>query len=74
MAFYFWGVAKYDIFERKLNTVDELKGFILQVFMDIDTNQDLCLSVTLPATGYRKFAVLIENISMPEWYSVRDRF
>lgn len=75
MDFYFWGVVKDNIFERKLNTVDELKGFISQAFMDIDANQDLCLSVTLSATGYWKVAVLIEDISITELYhSVRDRF
>lgn len=39
------GTVKEKVFEKKPYTVDELKEFISQVFMDINANRSLYVSV-----------------------------
>lgn len=48
----FWGIVKRKVFGRKPHTVDELKEFILLVFMYIDANQNLCVTVC-QIVGYK---------------------
>ena len=46
MDFFFWGgVVKNKLYERKLQTVDELKEFITEAFMDINSDRKLCGTV-----------------------------
>jgi len=45
MDFFFWGVVKNKVYERKPQTVDEMKEFITDAFMDIDSDRKLCRTV-----------------------------
>ena len=45
MDFFFWGVVKNKVYERNPHTVDELKEYILEAFIEIDADQDLCRAV-----------------------------
>jgi hypothetical protein len=45
MDFFFWGVVKNKVYERKPHTVDEMKEFITDTFMDIDSDRKLCRTV-----------------------------
>ena len=42
MDLFFGGVMKNKVYERKPQTVDEMKEFITDVFMDIDSDCTLC--------------------------------
>jgi hypothetical protein len=39
MDFRFWGVVKNKVYERKPQTVDEMKEFITEAFMDTDSDR-----------------------------------
>lgn len=41
----FWGAVKEKLFEKRPQTVDELKEFVLQASVDIDANWYLCATV-----------------------------
>jgi len=45
MDFFFWGVVKNKVCERKPQTVDEMKEFITDAFMDIVSDRKLCRTV-----------------------------
>ena len=45
MDFFFGGVVKNKVYERKPQTVDEMKEFIKDAFMDIDSDRKLCRTV-----------------------------
>ena len=42
MDFFFGGVVKNKAYERKPQTVDEIKEFIIDAFMDTDSDRKLC--------------------------------
>ena len=41
----FWGIVKNKVYERKPQTVDEMKEFITHAFMDNDSDHKLCQTV-----------------------------
>ena len=45
MDFFFWGVVKNNVYERKPQTVDEMKEFITDAFMDIYSDRKLFRTV-----------------------------
>ena len=45
MDFFFWGVVKNKVYERKPQTVDEMKEFITDAFMDTDSDRKVCRTV-----------------------------
>lgn len=55
----------FQVFERKLSTVDELKEAIPQAFADFDANHNsVLLCVTVPCTGSRNVVTFMGDISM----------
>ena len=51
MDFFVWGVVKEKVYGRKPSTVKDLKDFIIEAFMDIDGNRQLCESVCRSVAG-----------------------
>lgn len=45
MDFFFWGIVKKRVYERNPHTVDELKEYISEVFIEIDADLHLCRAV-----------------------------
>ena len=45
MDIFFWGVVKNKVYERNPQTVDEMKEFITEAFMDIDSDRKFCRTV-----------------------------
>jgi len=45
MDFFFGGVVKNKVCEREPQTVDEMKEFITDAFMDTDSDRKLCRTV-----------------------------
>lgn len=61
------GIVKEKVFERRPDTLDKLKEFILQAFLDVDANQILCVTMcTVLGTYSRNVAMLMEDISSTE--------
>ena len=46
MDFFFWGVVKEKVFQRKPRTLPDLRGFITEAWLKINIDQDLCISVS----------------------------
>ena len=46
MDFFFVGVVKNKVYERKPQTVDEMREFITDAFIDIDSDRKLCRTVS----------------------------
>ena len=46
MYIYFvWGVVKNKVYDRNPHTVDELKEYMSEAFIEIDADQELCRAV-----------------------------
>jgi hypothetical protein len=63
MDFFFGGVVKNKLYERKLQRVDKIKKFITDAFMDIQTASCVELCVKAFRTGWMHVVKLMEDIS-----------
>ena len=52
MDFFFWGVLKDKVYARKPVTVQQLKNFIEDAFLEIRSHRNLCHTVCVLGTGW----------------------
>ena len=51
MDFFFWGVVKNKVYEKKPKTINDLKDYIHVVFTEIDEDRNLCRTVCQSVLG-----------------------